>query len=211
MLAVPVAGGIQQSITSSLNGAASGKVRPGAGTLYLTSVTNFTFSGLEEYTLSGGTPLLAVPGNPFGNSTCGDLWLSQAASRLFTRCGDVLRASSSSIDDLAPAGKLAHATNSNLVVRQLDDSTAAGEISAVASEDNGFFFSLPDGHTLRRWDANGLTAKEVLPLPRELVNSTAFQWSGRFVFYRSDGTERYVVLQLDPAAGSLRDFGVVIY
>ena len=211
MLAVPVAGGSQQSVTSSLFGAASGKVRPGAGTLYLTNNVNFFSSGLEEYTLSGGTPLLAVPSAPFTNSTCGDLWFSQAASRLFTRCGDVLHASSAAIDDLTPAGKLEHSPNLNLALRHLDDSTAASEISAVASEDGNFFFSAPDDRTLRSWNATGLTAKEVLPLPKELANGATFQWSGRFVFYRSDGTERYVVLQLDPLAGATQDFGVAVY
>jgi hypothetical protein len=36
-------------------------------------------------------------------------------------------------------------------------------------------------------------------------------WHGRFVFYRSDGTERYVVLQLDPGAAATYDWGIVTF
>jgi hypothetical protein len=34
---------------------------------------------------------------------------------------------------------------------------------------------------------------------------------GRFVFYRSDGSERYVVMQLDQAAAVVQDFGIATY
>ncbi|HET9753210.1 MAG TPA: hypothetical protein VFP52_09615, partial [Myxococcales bacterium] len=69
----------------------------------------------------------------------------------------------------------------------------------------------PDDQALRRWDSNGLTQLDSVPFPAETVGAASFKWSGRFVFYRSDGSERYVVLQLDPAAAVLQDFGVAIF
>jgi len=37
------------------------------------------------------------------------------------------------------------------------------------------------------------------------------RWQGRFVFYRSDGSVRYVVLQVDPTSGAASDFGFVTF
>jgi chitinase len=210
LLAQPVAGGAITTAISSLTGAAHARVRNGAGALYLTSDSQFFFGGIEEYTLSGGTPAPVTPAGGVFTSACGNLWLSQAGTRLFTRCGVVLHASSSAVDDLTNAGTLAHAATSQLFLRHLSDSTAAGEISAIGSADTPFFIT-SDDQTLRRWDSNGLTQRESVPFPTETVGSGSFKWSGRFVFYRSDGSERYVVLQLDPAAAVVQDFGVVIF
>jgi hypothetical protein len=96
------------------------------------------------------------------------------------------------------------------LLRHLSDSTAAGEISAVASADE-FFFPASDDRTLRRWTADGLIAREAVSFPAEVIGTASFRWQGRFVFYRSDGSERYVLMQLDPTAGALQDFGFVIF
>jgi hypothetical protein len=47
--------------------------------------------------------------------------------------------------------------------------------------------------------------------PAETLGGSPRPWYGRFVFYRSDGSERYVVMQLDQAAAALQDFGIVTY
>ncbi|HET7788293.1 MAG TPA: hypothetical protein VFL36_20135 [Myxococcales bacterium] len=209
LLAQPVAGGAITTVISSLTGPAHARVRNGAGALYLASDSQF-FGGIEKYALSGGTPALVTPANSVFTSSCANLWLSQAGTRLFTRCGAVLHASSAAIEDLTNAGTLAHAASSQLFLRHLSDSTAAGEISAIATADSQFF-NTTDDQTLRRWDSNGLVLRESVPFPLEAVGTGSFKWSGRFVFYRSDGSERYVVLQLDPAAAVLQDFGVAIF
>ncbi|HEY6912047.1 MAG TPA: PKD domain-containing protein [Myxococcales bacterium] len=211
MLAQPLAGGPETTVTSvSLTGAPHPKVRSGAGALYLTSGAQFSFTTIEKYSLAGGTPaLVPLVGIPFFAPECGNLWLSEAATRIFNRCGVVLRASSAAADDLTSAGALQHA-GPEILLRHLSDSTAAGEVSAVASAD-AQFFNPPDDQTLRRWNANGLTLMETAPFPDEQVGAFLFRWHGRFVFYRSDGSERYVVLQLDPGAGVVQDFGVVTF
>jgi hypothetical protein len=213
LLSVPLAGGTEPVVTSALFGPTSARLRRSAGTLYLTSSNSFSFASIEEYTVSNGLISLTTPSSALNASTCGDFWLSQDANRLLTRCGTVYRASSLASDDVSLSGSLAQSPNFGLTLHHLDDSTAAGEISAIASQDaQSNVFPAPDDRTVRRWAASGLTAKESLLLPNTAVNgSTGFQWSGRFVFYRSDGSERYIVLQLDPAAGAVNDFGVVTF
>jgi len=169
------------------------------------------FPVVEEYAVGSGVPALQTPPAGANIGTCGDLWLSQAATRIFTRCGAVLRASSSTTEDLSAAGVLPRPSGVPLLLRHVADSTVAGDISAVASADDPFVFSPPDDRTLRRWAANGLAAKESLVFPVETIGTSSFRWQGRFVFYRSDGLERYVLMQLDPAAGALQDFGLVTF
>lgn len=210
-IAVPSGGGgPQPSTTSALYGAAAAKFRRLAGTLYLTG--NGSNAAIEEYVISGGTPYLAAPSGAASLNSCGDLWFSQDAARLFTRCAAVLSASSSPAFDLLAAGVLQRPGNAALILRHLDESAAAGEISAVSSEDLAYSCcGQADDRTIRRWSAEGLGAREALPFPGETVAGTFRSWYGRFVFYRSDGSERYVVLQLDPLAGALHDFGIVTY
>ena len=113
--------------------------------------------------------------------------------------------------DLSAAGTLAHAENAALLLRHLSDSNLAGEISAVASADDLFFFPPADDRTLRRWATPGLNARDSIPFPSETVGTTVSRWQGRLVFYRSDGSERYVVLQVDPTSGAAPDFGFVTF
>jgi len=81
----------------------------------------------------------------------------------------------------------------------------------VAQVRRGRDVSPPDDRTLRRWAADGLALRESLPFPTETIGGALFHWQGRFVFYRSDGTERYVLMQLETAAGALQDFGFVTF
>jgi hypothetical protein len=115
--------------------------------------------------------------------------------------------------DLTRIAPLARTVNSSLLLRHFDDSAAAGELSAISSlEAPSYSYSTPpDDQTVRRWSADGLVSREVLPFPSEPVGGTNFAWSGRYVFYRSDGSERYVILQLAPGAGAAHDFAIVTY
>ncbi|HEX4385401.1 MAG TPA: PKD domain-containing protein [Myxococcales bacterium] len=214
LLTVPLTGGATEPVVSSaLVGPVSARLRRTNGTLYLTNLSNNSFFGsLEEYTISNSLISLTAPASALSFNPCGDMWLSQDSNRLLSRCGQVVRASSLPTDDLAAIGTLAHSANFSLSLHHSDDSTTIGEISAIASQDaQPIFFPTPDDRTVRRWSTNGLTAKESLLLPSATIGAASFNWSGRFVFYRSDGSERYIVLQLDPAAGATQDFGVVTF
>lgn len=212
LLSVPVAGGASALLVSALVGAGHGRFRHANATLYVTANPGpFGGNGIEEYAVGSGVPTLVTPAAGTNAGTCGDLWLSEAGTRLFTRCGTAFRASSSSSDDLSAAGTLPHLSGVSLLLRHVSDSTAAGEISAVSTGDDPFLYPPLDDRMLRRWTADGLIAREALIFPAELVGTASFRWQGRFVFYRSDGSERYVLMQLDPAAGALQDFGFVVF
>jgi len=208
--AQPLAGGTETTVTSALIGVPHARVRNGAGALYVTTDQGFGFGGIEKYALAAGKPVLVPLAPGAGSNTCGNIWLSEAGTRMFTRCESVLRVSSSPADDLTAGGTLGHPNGATVLIRHLSDSAAAGEISAVTGADSPFFNG-PDDQALRRWRASDLSQIESVPFPSEVLGPNSFHWNGRFAFYRSDGSERYVVLQLDPAAAALQDFGVVVF
>jgi chitinase len=208
VMAEPLDGGTETWVTSAVTGTAKAKLRPSATELY---VAGGGYSSLvEHYNVSGATPVLVNSASSYGSSSCGDLWFSQAGTRLFTRCGTVYLVSSSWTEDLTVAGSLNRPTSYSFAIRHLSDSTAAGQLSAITSADTASYSSTDD-QALRSWSAADLTSVDVAPLPTETVGGTAYHWGGRFVFYRSDGSARYVLLQLDPASGVLEDFGWVTF
>ena len=209
LLAAPFGAGAASLAISGQVGAGRGRFRADNAKLYVTANPGqFGFAGIEKYELASGALQQVTLPQGSGGPTCGDIWLSEAADRLFTRCGTVFTASTTA-SDLSALGTLARPQNASLLLRHLSDSALAGEISAIASADDGFFFS-PDDRTLRRWTANDLSARESVPFPTETVGTT--RWQGRFVFYRSNGTERYELVQLvDQLTGGASDYGFVTF
>jgi chitinase len=210
VVAVRLDTGVQTYATSNQTGIVRIKVRPGDSALYVAAAS---YSTVERFDITAGVPVLGgsvSAGYSYGG--CGDLWLSEAGARIFTRCGSVYRASSAWSEDLSFAGSLrAGASGSaSLLARHLSDSTEANEISAITRSDSTDY-SYEDDEVLQRYEAASLGLLETAPFPSELVNGAPFPWRGRYVFYRSDGSERYVILQLDPASGALLDFGVATF
>jgi len=176
------------------------RVRPGAPALYLSG----SYGGLEGYDLSSHVPVLVSVSS---GSWCSgsSFWTTSAGDRLITRCGTVLRASSSPVDDLTSVGALTTVTYSTYL-RHASDSTARGELSCIASGDP---YSYYDDRTLRRFSAADLSPRETAVFPVDPSGPTP--WRGRYVFYRSDGTERYVVMQLDPSVSGQQAFGIATF
>lgn len=199
--------------TSNQTGTLRVKLNEASAALYAAGASS-TSSGVERFDVSAGTPVLAGSAEYiYGTGACGDLWPSEAGTRVFTRCGTVYRASTSWIEDLRSAGTLVPSPNAwsaSVFARCVVDSTAAGEISAITRTAEPAYSSADD-EVLRRYEAAALGLRETALFPSEILNGTSFRWRGRYVFYRSDGSERYVVLQLDPASGALLDFGVATF
>ncbi len=180
-------------------------LRPGAAALYV-SGGNYASAALERYDLSGAVPTRAswIPWS-YNREPCGAVWLSAAGDRLYTGCGHTFVASSGA-DDLGYAGSLA---GTGLSLRQLADSAAAGTVSALARDLSDW--STSDADRLLRWRSSDLSPLDRALLPRRTVGGIAYRYFGRGVFYRADGTERYVLLQLDQASGILDGFALATF
>jgi chitinase len=206
VFAVSTATGAETDAISDLTGLPSARFRPGAPSLY---VAGGYSSAVERYDVSAHVPVLASISSSSSYGCGGGLWFTAAGDRVITRCGTVLRASISPVDDLTYFGTLAASSYAWMYLRHAADSTAAGEISCIATSDSSY--SSNDDRTLRRYAADGLALREMALFPVETLAGSPYHWYGRFVFYRSDGSERYVVMQLDQAAAAVQDFGIATY
>jgi len=207
ILTVSTASGAETDALTDLTGKPSARVRPGSAALY---ATGESYGGIERYDVSAHVPVLAAvgPSSYYGYGCGGGLWVTAAGDRVITRCGSVLRAASSTVDDLSLIGTLPGAPPySSLAVRHAADSTAAGEISCITNGNATSSSYSYDDTFLRRFAADGLLQKEAALFPFDAPSGA--RWNGRYVFYRSDGSERYVLMQLDPP--SSQQFGIATF
>jgi hypothetical protein len=164
-------------------------------------------SDIEKYSIAGGTAQVLYDSPYHGDySMCGDLWMSADGARIFTRCGNVFRTSTLQADDMRWAGSLAP-SSSTLLVRWASDSVAADEIAVLSDSSWGG----GDDTTLHFHERAFMARTSTVALPRAAVGGVGFPTHGRFVFHRSDGQTRYVLVQVDAASGLLADFALVVY
>lgn len=176
-----------------------GKLRPGYEAIYAAR-GDVIPQDIEKYSIANGVAKQLFRYYNANKGTCGNLWISENGNRLFGRCGDVFHASSAKTLDQRLNGSLKTITN-----RDIDSlyhsaeaekvlvlaASAAGQINFYNDEFLGF-----EGHiTLPGFSANGIK----------------FNSQGRFVFYNSNGSEFYAIVQADPLSGLTNDFAVVTY
>lgn len=162
-------------------------------------------SDIEKYDIFAGTAVFLYDSPYHGDyAMCGDLWMSEDGLRIFTRCGNVFRSSTVQSEDMTYNSALQNLS----LVKHLSHSSAIGKVAAIP--DNSWNTTNADIE-LRIFGYDYLTFEKSITLPQFIVGSNHYAGHGRFVFYNSDGTKYFVVLQADGSAGMLYDYGVVAY
>lgn len=137
---------------------------------------------------------------------CGDLWISEDGKRVFTKCGNVFRSSDIRAEDMTYNGKL---SNTNYV-RFLTNSSKAKKV--VVIPDITWYSTNKDEDTvIQIYNYEYLSLKETKTLPNFKINTKSYAAHGRFVFYNSDASKFFVIVQADENSGLLNDFGIISY
>jgi hypothetical protein len=129
---------------------------------------------------------------------CGDLWMSEDGLRIFTACGNVFRASAVRAQDMTYNGSLAATGLAS--IRHLTHSQAANKVLGIPSATDTQVVLANYEH---------LTLDRKVALPPFVVGGASYSSHGRFVFANAAGTAFYTIVQANPNAALLRDFGVV--
>jgi hypothetical protein len=137
----------------------------------------------------------------------GEIWFKQSGERLFTRYSTIFSASTAAAADMIYRGSFG--TFSLRSVQSVAHSTAAGRIAAIPMVRT--VAPIHDDTEVRFFGDEYADFLDRRALPRFVVGPDSFPGRGRFVFWRSDGTRCYVVLQADAASGLAQDWGVVAY
>lgn len=182
------------------------KLHPG-GTAIYGADNGVSPADIRKFDISGGATVTGYDSPYHGDyAMCGDLWLSEDGARIFTRCGNVFRSSSTRSVDMTYNGAL-EATGA---VVHLSHSQLAGRILAIPAAP--FFGGTGTEDTfVRVFEDSFLTQEPAVPLSPFAVAGKSYAGHGRFVFFKADGTRRYALVQADPASAMLHDFAVMAF
>jgi chitinase len=160
-------------------------------------------SQVYRYDFSGGA---AVEKWSSSASAIAPLWFSRVGNLLFTGASTAYRTSSVQAQDLLDDGSLTGMG----VIRSLDSS--ATEVAAI-EDANAFYYgpNVPPDTVVEVFSAGSLAPLTPLVLPRWYVNGVSYDTHGRFVFYSTDGTRKYVIVQGDSTSGLLHDTAVLTF
>lgn len=155
-------------------------------------------SDIEKYSIVNGTASYLYDSPYHGDyAICGDLWISEDGFRIFTKCGNVFRASNKRSEDMTYNGSLKGLS----LVKHLSHSTAANKVAVISGNDT----------KIQLYSYKFLVLDKAEILPKFVVNNKAYPGHGKFVFFNSTGSKYFVVTQADLTAGLLFDYGVVTY
>jgi hypothetical protein len=192
-------GGEQLSTGNNVNERTRAKRHPDGSTIYGAN-NGVSPSYIEKYSITGGNAEYLYDSPNHGDfAVCGNLWISEDGDRIFTACRNTFRSSPDPALDMIYTGSLAMNTGRLYSVAH---STEAGKVLVTET-----------GSSTRVdvYDAAFLAYHTSITLPRFSTPGGEFDTYGRFVFYNSDGSLFHVLLQVDPMAGALNDYGIATY
>lgn len=216
--------GAQTSTTGSpINGGTRAKLHP-AGTAMYGASNGYSPDSLENYQISAKGIASYGWDSPyfFEHPFCGDLWMSQDGAHIFTRCGNVFNAtpvtecvgttacyygSGGTPSDMVYAGALQGLP----YIRHASHSTAARQL--VAIPDVSYLTSDTADTAFQSFDDTYFTpvAGSTVTLPPWAGPGAGYLTRGRFVFWRSDASKRYAIVQGDAGSPVVSKFGLVAY
>ncbi len=180
------------------------KLHPDGTSIYGTN-NGLSPSDIEKYDVSGGTADYLYDSPYHGDfPVCGDLWISEDGQRIFTRCGNVFSASDVQSEDMKYKGSLSELEN----VSHLGHSSASGKVAAIPK--NSYFVNDNDTE-VQIYNDEFLAHEESIRFPDFFIQTNSYAGHGRFVFFNSDGSRYFVILQADETSGILYDYGVMTY
>lgn len=163
-------------------------------------------SDIERYNVGANGVLQYGYDSPYHGdyAMCGNIWPSRDGLRLVTRCGNVFRSSDVQTQDMIYNGKL---TNANYIV-SADHALTTNRLLVLAQEQ--FSFTSGNATNLSIYEYEFLNPILQLTLPSFPAGTRLARSFGRYVFASRDDSKAIVIVQADPAAGVLRDYGVAV-
>jgi hypothetical protein len=184
-----------------------GRLHPGGSWVYGAD-NGLSPADIHKFSISSGTAVYSYDSPYHGDySMCGNLWISENGTRIYTKCGNVFRSTADRSTDMTYAGKLE--TESKLQWASQSDSF--GSIAVLPSAPSTYPTPVPPrtDQEIHYYSPDFLVYQGKMVLPTFQVENHSWQSRGRFHFFSADGVKQHIVVQADPESGMLHDFGVV--
>jgi chitinase len=188
------------------------KLHPAGAAIYGADTSGSPLD-IEKYDVSTGTAKYLYDSPYHGDyAMCGDLWMSEDGLRIFTACGNTFHANTTQGTTAGSDMTYAGALESTSRVQWVDHSLAAGQVLAIPGASAYAYPPQPNADTeLRVFGDDYLAREETVAFPRIGVGGKGFVAHGRFAFFSSDGTQRFVLVRTDASSGLLTPDAVVAY
>jgi hypothetical protein len=183
-----------------------GRLHPG-GTSFYTADNGLSPGDIYHYDIGGGTAAYKWDSPYHGDySMCGNVWISQDGTRLYTACGNVFQSTNTQGTDMTYAGKMANDSS----IRWVSHSQPGGSIAVIPNYQNFWWDPQPPtDQEIHYYTPDFLVYRGKATLPSFVVENKSWQSRGRWQFFNAAGTKQYVIVQADAESGMLYDYGVV--
>ena len=176
-----------------------GKVHP-SGTRMYGADNGLSPDDIERYGIALGTASNDYDSPYHGEyRMCGNLWMRENGTQIYTGCGVVLRSSDTQSQDMRYAGTLdlTPADYYWTYVKSLSQSEETGEILAL-DEDTNDCGEYDDACYTRLgvYEHEFLNLRERFSLAGITVAGSHYVQRGRFVFHSANGSQRYLISSL---------------
>jgi hypothetical protein len=196
----------------------TGRLHPSGKAIYTTDDGTFP-ENLQDLNVSTGPVTNAAQGPYWGDyPVCGGVWFSPDGRRTYTGCATAYQAAPSdtslnccsvSLDTSADGLYWASFAGTSLI-RSLTESAALGRI-AVIPFSNQFATTTVNDNQVFLYNSDFLEPTGIFQLPDFVVNGKSFQAHGQQLFFNSNSTALYVVMQADSSSGLLNNFAVQVF
>ncbi|HLY08128.1 MAG TPA: fibronectin type III domain-containing protein [Planctomycetota bacterium] len=189
--------------SSSVYGNSSARLQPGATALY-SGDTGLSPSQILKFDTAGGTATFDWYTPYFGDFAMGgNLWYTENGSRILSSAGTMFSTSSIQAQDMRYRGSFPGVPQ----LQSCSHSAAAGRAVVIPAPTT----SATADTEIRFFEDQYFDLQSRLFFPTFVVVSTAYPAHGKFVFWNSAGSQVFVIVQADPAAGLTQDFGRVTF
>ena len=161
---------------------------------------------VAKYVTSGSFEMAYV-------GACGLMWFNESGSRMYSQCGQVFETESLPNVDLARLGRLAlsgpETTIDAFTITWMDQLAARNEISLIEADAawcNTPAYAHPCYFRVGTFDSELLTRHTTYALAPMTVDGTTHLQHGLFVFYKADGTSKFLLSRLDAMSNPATEY-----
>lgn len=162
---------------------------------------------LEKFDVAGGIEAKPLYDSPYhgDHPIGGNLWFSAMGDRIFTAAGSVFRTSAVQAQDMLYAGSLFAGATEDVGLAWVEHHAATQRVAAIRTAPS-YWGGTPASNShdtaVVVYEDEYLQPQKTLALGTLLGAPSAVALHGRFVFFRDDGAELFVVASVE-AAGSV--------
>jgi hypothetical protein len=188
-----------ENLFAAVQGPGYLRLHPSGNSVFLGDA-NLSPGQIAKWDITGAAAHRVNTGS-FGNGGgCGKLWISDVGDRVYSQCGYVLGTDGPLGNGLPLQGQMVLSSSPGFMIEWMEQWSPTHEIALV--QDNASACDLPEFGVpcysrVALFDSGTLQQLSVAALAPQDVNGTLHAQRGLFVFYKADGSHKYLLSQLD--------------